>query len=201
MTSPARPAPVTRDRAGILRAAAAAVTGRPLTAVTYRMLDGADWPRYHARGRLDEVDMAVLLDFPGGVRLAVSWAMEGFTQGLGLLAGPPEELPPRPGQEADYQADGTGPWAGLLGRVLTDIQAAWLPGDWQADEAVWALRLTFADGEQPVIALGEAEDGAPQYQPDNLVVFFDPDAADSYRAECESADTASPWEPARPDPG
>jgi hypothetical protein len=45
--------------------------------------------------------------------------------------------------------------------------------------------------------LGEVRHGRIDYQPDNLIVFFNPDEAENYRGECESqaGGTPSEWQP------
>jgi hypothetical protein len=46
-------------------------------------------------------------------------------------------------------------------------------------DLVWALRIDVAAGASVVIALGQLRQGIPAYQPDNLLVIFRPEVAQS----------------------
>lgn len=46
-------------------------------------------------------------------------------------------------------------------------------------DLVWALRIDVAAGTSVVVALGELRQGIPAYQPDNLLVIFCPEVAQS----------------------
>ncbi len=196
MTRYPRPEPITRERAGRLQAAAA-VTGRSLVGVRYRFPAETPWPQGYARGQLDEVDMAVAADFADGATLLISWAMAGFAEGIDAEAGLTETFELVADRQCEFDASESGPWSGLLGDVLTGVWVAWQLRSEYAPETAWAVRLLFAGGRVVVIALGEMRNGAVDYQPDGLVVFFDEDEAEAYRCEYESqgGSVPQPWQP------
>jgi len=197
MTRQLKPEPITRMLAGRLREAATSVIGKSLVDVRYRFLAGASWPDGYAHSHFDEVDMAVALDFEGGMTLLCSWAMEGFEEGVDLESGPEDTLRSPEARESEFRVAETGQWSGLRGDVLSGVGAAWQLRSQLAPETVWAVKLSFASGRTVMIALGEVRNGRIHYQPDNLTVFFNPNEAEHYREEYESqaGGTLSQWEP------
>jgi hypothetical protein len=198
MTRYPKPEPITREWAGRLRQAALDVTGRSLIGVRYRFPTETRWPQGYARGQLDEVDMAITADFAGGATLLISWAMNGFAEGIDAEAGPTETFAVVADRQCEFDVGESGPWAGLRGDMLAGISAAWqLRSEYASGETAWAVRLLFATGRAVVIALGEMRNGAVEYQPDGLVVFFDEGQADAYRGEYESqgGGVPKPWQP------
>jgi hypothetical protein len=141
---------------------------------------------------VEEVDMAVVIDFADGTALVISWAMDGFAEGIDVEAGPADAFPLNADRESEYVVSDTGPWSELRGRVLDGVSAAWQLRSEYAPETAWAIRFSFAGGRAVVIALGQVRDDHVQYQPDSLVVFFEEDAAAAYRCEYESHGGAVP---------
>ena len=191
-----RPEPITSERAARL-SEAAAVMGRPLTGVRYRFPAGTPWPQGYARGRMDEVDLAVALDFADGSALVVSWAMQRFTEGIDVEAGRSAGFAVVADRESEFAAADSGPWAGLRGQALSGLAVAWHKCSEFAPASAWAVRLSFAAGEPVIIALGQLRDGVADYQPDGLLVFFVAAEADLYREahESQGGETSAPWQP------
>jgi hypothetical protein len=158
-----------RARAGRLQEAGAAVIGKALIGVRYRFPAGMRWPRGYARGQLDEVDMAVALDFTDGATLICSWAMDGFAEDVDVETGPTAAFAAVADRESEFGASDSGPWSGLRGDVLAVVSATWQQRSEYADETAWAVRLSFASGRSVVIALGEVRHGA--IQPEIVTCF------------------------------
>lgn len=202
LTRHLKPEPITEARADRLQEAAAAVTGRSLTGVRYRFPAGSPWPRGYARDRIDEVDMAVAADFTGGATLVISWAMEGFAEGIDVEAGPGARFTLIADRESEFRAGDSGSWSGLNGKVLSELAVAWHVSSEYAPSTAWAVRLSFADGDAVFIALGQVRDEVVAYQPDGLVVFASADEAEAYRDQHETyaGGTLSPWRRAFSEP-
>lgn len=183
MTRYLGPEPIRRATAGRLGEAAARVAGRTLAGVRYRFPEGTPWPTGYARGRLDEVDMAVLADFDHGVTLVCSWATDGFDEGVDVEAGPGEIFGLAADRESEFVADGFGPWSELRGDVLSGLDVVWQQRSEYAVETAWGLRLTFRTGRAVLVLLGGLVRGRAKYQADGLIVFFDAEEADAYQAE------------------
>lgn len=79
-------------------------------------------------------------------------------------------------------------WRAVAGAVITGFGVAVQRSD-SGRELPWSVRIVFDGGSSVVVALGEVCDEAPSYQPDNLVVIFDPEVAQAYQI-LDSAESA-----------
>jgi hypothetical protein len=71
------------------------------------------------------------------------------------------------------------PWSSLVGTVVTGFGVATQSSE-EGQELPWSIRIDFASKASVVVALGEAQGKIPSYQPDSLVVIFDPEVARLY---------------------
>jgi hypothetical protein len=108
---------------------------------------------------VDEVGMAVVMDFSDSRSVTVTWAMRGFTDGLDLIATPSASAA-APELEAELDVSRITYWVEVIGSQLKSLTPAWS----QPNE----------------ITSDPVEESGVRYVPDSLVVFFDMDQARSY---------------------
>jgi len=156
------------------------VSGEILWRVRYLAMKDGTWPDGHRGDRIHEVDMAVELVMRSGVRLILSWAMDGFAEGVAVdLRLADESEPDLAGDLIDVSRNEE--WARFVGQPLTVLVPVWhIPND-GCPKMPWSFRLEFDTLGGVVIALGEAVGEAVKYQPDALLVIFGEELSKSYR--------------------
>jgi hypothetical protein len=173
-----RSKPITSEERPRFREWVAAVTGRRLTSVFYRNLPGARWPDGNASEEIHEVEMDVVIGLDDGRSAAISWAMDGYIEGLGLVI--ERSSSPAALHDGDTDVTTTTRWRDLVGRSVDAVEGAWhVPNDGCPD-TLWAVQLSLTGPTSVTIALGEVRDDIVRYQPDALVVLFHDAAARDY---------------------
>lgn len=186
------PEPITHAEEERLQPVTAEVRDRLLSGVRYRFPATSQWPNDYVLGQVQEVDMAVVLNF-GTVDMIISWAMHGYMEGLDVEVGRAGSFPPLAELQSEHEVGDTGPWREKLGRTLQEVSAAWQKNN-RSPESVWALRFRFDDEKPMVIALGVIEQGALRYHPDGLLVLFDERELFSY-SDTSIAHASQLWQP------
>jgi len=122
-----------------------------------------------------DVDQAVIIS-TGSATMVVEWSMPGFEERLNIVSAPEEGESAAAGPVVDVTNSPA--WSA---RTESPIVGFGVAGQRSAtgSELPWALRINLESGSSVVIALGEMRDALPRYQPDNLLVIFDPDLAQS----------------------
>jgi hypothetical protein len=109
------------------------------------------------------------------------WAMDGFNEGLSIGPGPGES------RHSLYELTSVDVtdlprWARLLHRPITGVDLGWHVPNEGCPRTIWAACLRFEGRDQLTIALGCLWRGVTlEYQPDEVVVIFDPSLASAYR--------------------
>lgn len=168
---PSKPTPVTRADC----AALASLKGARLSGVTYHYLPPVDGT-YYAGGEMGvDCDLAAVeLGFGDSGITAITWAMDGELEGLGILSG---ESYSGVGTEVLDAADREA-WREHIGERIISVAGSWQISGEDCPESLWSVRIGFAAGSI-VIALGAAPD--MDYMPNELVVVFDMSLARSYK--------------------
>lgn len=150
------------------------LAGSKLTGVNYLGPAGVDWDPGKPESPVHEVEMAVLLSFEGR-RVRIDWAQDKFDEGLSIQfdVGAPSEWSDRSVGASQY-------WEPQIDRSLSAVSVAWHRQASEAEEVVLGLVLGFEGGGHVAIALGEIQDHAIVYLPEELVVIFDAGMARSY---------------------
>jgi hypothetical protein len=117
---------------------------------------------------VDEVDMDIVLHFAGAGHLKISWAMAGLVEGLELSR---TDLPLQ--RLSHLEVSASPQWARLIGEKISEVRLLWRAANAGVPESIWWMGFTFSSGASFSIALGEIREGIPDYQPDELLVFFD----------------------------
>ncbi|MCE7080656.1 hypothetical protein [Streptomyces sp. ST2-7A] len=157
-----------------------AVSGEVVRTVRYVVPQGEEWPEGHREDRAHEVDMAIELSMESGAVLVLSWAMDGFNEGVAIEFRHPEESSTDlPGDPIDVS--GHADWRNFLGVPITGIKIAWHIPNEGCPEMPWSYNFDFSDGSSLVFALGEAEGAGFTYMPDSLLVIFDESIAAAYK--------------------
>jgi hypothetical protein len=174
------PTPMTRADCNAL----ASLKGARLSGVTYHHLfrydESGDPLRGYAGGEkgVDSYLAAVDLHFNERRTTAITWAMDGWFQGLGALSGESYS-----GIATDHSdAAGREAWHEHIGDTIRSVAASWHSSHEDFPESIWAVRFDFSRGSV-VIALGSTWHASPaiEYMPDEIVVVFDPSLARSYK--------------------
>ncbi|MQS10119.1 hypothetical protein [Streptomyces alkaliphilus] len=124
--------------------------------------------------------MAIELGMESGSVLVLSWAMDGFNEGMAVeFRRPGESGTGLPGDPIDvsYHPD----WENFLGVPIVSTKIAWHVPNEGCPEMPWSYNFEFSDESSLVIALGEAEGQGFTYMPDSLLVFFDEMLAAEYK--------------------
>ncbi|MEU4476204.1 hypothetical protein [Micromonospora sp. NPDC023888] len=158
----------------------AAIAARRLRGVTYFVPPGLEWVEEDSSaGPIHVADMGVSLIFDD-VTLNVAWSMNGFNEGLAVVATDTVD-PLFFGRSAvAVDASGIHPWPSRLGHGVEGISWAWHQPCDDCPDLLWSVRLDFGAPGSAIIALGEVEQGTPRYMPDSLLVLFDETVARSY---------------------
>lgn len=166
-----KPEPITRaDCAG-----PASLKDARLSGVGYHYLPPANGAYYAGGENGVDCDLAAVeLHLGDRGTMAITWAMSGELEGLGIVEGKPYS---GIGTEVLNAADREA-WRQHVGSRITSIAASWQISGENCPESLWALRLSFAAGSI-VIALGTGP--VLDYMPNELVVVFDMSLAQSYK--------------------
>ncbi|KAA3607484.1 MAG: hypothetical protein DWQ01_14945 [Planctomycetota bacterium] len=170
--NPSKPTPITRADCARL----ASLKDARLSGVTYHYFPPADGT-YYAGGEkgVDHILAAVDLDLGDRSTTAITWAMAGELEGLGILEGESYSgIASEVLDAADREA-----WREHIGNRITSVAASWQISGEDCPESLWSIRLNFATGSI-VIALGTAYPHL-DYEPDELVVVSDKSLAHSYK--------------------
>lgn len=123
------------------------------------------------------VDHAVIVSTESAT-MVLEWCIRNYAEFLNIVANPED------GKTAivDSIVDVTdsAPWRALRGLAISGFGLARHTSE-DGSQLPWALRMIFENGASAVIALGEIDDATPSYQPDNLLVIFDPEMAQSFQ--------------------
>jgi hypothetical protein len=179
--------------------ALASLKGARLSGVTYHHLfrydeSGDPLPGYAGGEKgVDSYLAAVDLHVDERRTTAITWAMDGWFQGLGILKGESYS-----GIATDHSdAARREAWREHIGDTIRSVAASWHFSYESAPESIWAVRFDFSRGSV-VIALGGTSRTNPaiEYEPDEIVVVFDPSLARSYKPHHVSESSwGSPIEP------
>ncbi|KAA3607479.1 MAG: hypothetical protein DWQ01_14920 [Planctomycetota bacterium] len=169
--NPSKPTPFTRADCARL----ASLKDARLSGVTYHYLPPVDGMYYTGSEKGVDCDLAAVdLDLGDRGTTAITWAMTGELEGLGILEGESYSgIASEVLDAADRKA-----WREHIGNRITSVAASWQISGEDCPESLWSIRLNFASGSI-VIALGKAPD--LDYMPDELVVVFDKSLARSYK--------------------
>jgi hypothetical protein len=130
------------------------------------------------------MDVRIILD--DGTSAFVSWAMQGFVEGIDLRirrnSGTKLEA-----NETDVTT--TPQWRGAVDNTVDEVAGAWHVPNEGCPDTLWSVRLSLCGGSAITIALGEIRSKLVEYQPDALLVIFDEAGARAYGppASAESA--------------
>lgn len=163
------------------------VVGARLRAVRYSTLPDLAEEKFVRFGDVHDVSMGVEFATDGGGVFTASWVTEDLDARLEVAAGPISER--FPGRDLPALDAAAWEWQELLGRALVEVTS--LSGLRPLDEGLTqvGVRLGFDNGRTVTVALGEVDsDGEPTYSVDNLVVLFDPTAAQRYATSLTEED-------------
>ncbi len=164
--------------------------GSRLTLVRYLMLLWSS-ARERSTDALDVLDEAIELTFDSGP-IYLHWVMDADAGGIELYREALADVDPEYGELLDVSSDSQ--WSNRIGaRVIRAGIAVHQPIDPRGIDAfgewVWAVRLEFDDAPPVVIALGDLDQDenhlktVPRFSPDNLLVLFSKEVAQSYQNE------------------
>lgn len=148
------------------------LAGQRISAVYYQPVSGGKWPDGHRHDTVHEIDMAIRLSLVNGHEVLVRWEMQGLNEGLGF------------GLFTDSRAEllnavefinisATPEWRSCSEASITQVAGAFHVPNEGCPEALWAIRLNFANDASVVIALGEMSSDRLAYLPDGIVAIFD----------------------------
>ena len=162
-----------------LVAAARALQGSSVTEVRYMEPATSDRGTAGYPSRFDQAGMGIEFGLSDDRIWSAAWEMNGYCEGLTFGVVPSSEFV-RSDRVRAITVSGTDDWKWRLGKTIGNVGLAWQVSDDRCPETVWSIRIELGDSVV-VIALGEEkEQGRIGYQPDNLVVMFDPALANSY---------------------
>jgi hypothetical protein len=124
-----------------------------------------------------EVDHAVLVSTES-VTLVLEWCIRSYDEFLNVLDSPDQGAAAAVNDVVDVT--GVPQWSALVGSVIAGFGMATQQSE-AGHELPWAVRIDVEHGASVVVGLGELRGAIPSYQPDNLVVIFEPEMARSYR--------------------
>lgn len=124
-----------------------------------------------------EVDQAVVISTESAT-MVLEWCIRDYSEFLNVVASPTEGAAAAVTDIHDVAS--LPPWSSLVGSVIVGFGVATQQSE-EGYELLWAIRINFDNGASAVVALGELQGMAPNYQPDNLLVIFDPEVAQSYQ--------------------
>jgi len=163
---------------GLAAGTLGAVVGRRIVGVTYKTsIDPVQGVEQGGRAVLHDVDHAVLLSTES-MTIVLEWCIRNYDEFLNIVDSPKEGAAAAVTDVLD--ATGLSQWRHLMGLVITGFGVATQQSE-DGRQLLWAIRLDVERGASVVVALGETEDALPRYQPDNLVVIFEPEMAQSYQ--------------------
>jgi hypothetical protein len=132
-----------------------------------------------------EVDHAVTIS-TGSATMVLEWCIRGYDEFLNIVAAPED------GKSAIVvpivDVTGSPAWSALTESPILSFGVASHESE-GGSELPWALRINLQGGASLVVALGEIRDAVPSYQPDSLLVIFDPEMAQSFQI-LDAADSA-----------
>jgi hypothetical protein len=175
-TDPIRP--LLRDAEGHAAAGVArCVAGGSLAMVEYDHLPSADGSSFTRLAEADGDLAAVRLTYADGHRCAITWAMDGTTEGLSLSTAA-DALASSSAERIDVSQ--SPPWIPLIGRNVASLSLAWRRDAAAGKESLFALKCGTSGGASFVVALGGVSAEGIEYLPDEVVVIFDDAAAERY---------------------
>jgi hypothetical protein len=155
-----------------------AMVGRRIVGVTYKTsTDPIERPEQGDRAVVHDVDHAVLIS-TASMTMVLEWGISNYDEFLNIVDSPDEGGAAAVTDVLD--ATGLPQWRPLVGSAITGFGVATQQSE-DERQLLWSIRLDVENGVSVVVALGETEGELPSYQPDNLVVIFDPEMARSYR--------------------
>lgn len=148
-----------------------------------------------APGAYDRVRMGVELETGDGATCAVAWKMAGACEGLVVGPGRVDSLRSFDMELRRQDRTRSTAWQPVIGTPVQSLDVSWQLSDAECPPSLWAIHLRL-NGQDLTIALGEAGLDGLRYQPDELLVIFDPSLASAYRipADIKPDDV----QPARP---
>lgn len=164
------------------------VIGLRITDVRYLVPITSDRTTADRANGFDQVDMGIELVLTDSRTFVAAWEMKGYCEGLAFGLFPSNNYI-RNERVKPIGAAYLEEWKGRCAKTITSVGLAWHVPDDRCPDTIWSVRIGMEDADV-VIALGEAkEQGRIDYQPDSLVVMFDPAVANSYEI-LASAQTA-----------
>jgi hypothetical protein len=104
----------------------------------------------------------------------LEWCIRSYDEFLNIVTAPDSADSAAVSQLLD--ATNLPQWRPFLDAPISGFGVATHQAENGAD-LLWALRIESANGAAAVVALGEERDGVLTYQPDNLLVIFQPELA------------------------
>jgi hypothetical protein len=191
----ASPRLVTKVDLPRLRQSVSEIVGKHIAKVRYRYPLGTVWPGDYPHGDIDEVRMAVVIDFDDHTSFIVSWAMQGLAGGLDVEVGPAETVAALPEMESEFDVSQSTRWQASIGESIQAAGVTWdISGPAIEDppsypETAWSIQLQLSNRPPVIIAVGMVGESGVNYNPQSLVVFFDEKDARKYRSSRGQAST------------
>jgi hypothetical protein len=124
-----------------------------------------------------EVDHAVVLTTESA-SLVLEWRLRNYDEFLNVVGSPEAGVAAAVTDTVDVT--NFPQWAALRESPIVGFGVATQRAE-DGSELPWALRIDTANGVSVVVALGELDDGMLTYQPDSLLVLFQPELAQSFQ--------------------
>jgi hypothetical protein len=124
-----------------------------------------------------EVDQAVVISTES-TTMVLEWRIRNYNEFLSVVDSPSEAA--TAALVDTHDVSGLQSWSCLVGSVVTSFGIATQPSE-EGRDLLWAVRIDIAGEPSVVVALGEVRGGMPNYQPDNLLVIFNAEVAQSYQ--------------------
>jgi hypothetical protein len=122
-----------------------------------------------------EVDHAVVISTESAA-IVLEWCIRNYDEFLNVASAPEEGVAAAVTRVVDVTS--LPQWSRLQESAIASFGVATHRSE-DGSELLWALRIAAANGASVVVALGELRDAMPTYQPDSLLVIFQPELAQS----------------------
>ena len=154
------------------------VVGHRIVGVSYKT--SADLLQCSGQGEqatTHDVDHAVLVSTES-MTIVLEWCIRNYDEFLNIVSSPSDGASAAVTDVLDVTS--LPQWRPLVGSVISGFGIGTQYSE-EGHRLLWSVRLDVENGASVVVALGETEGTLPSYQPDNLVVIFEPDIAQAYQ--------------------
>jgi hypothetical protein len=110
--------------------------------------------------------------------IVLEWSIRNYDEFLNIVDSPHQSA--AAAVTDVVEATNLPQWRPLVGSVICGFGVGTQHSE-EGHQLLWSIRLDVENGVSVVVALGDIEDASPRYQPDNLVVIFEPETAQSYQ--------------------